>query len=330
MFTAVDAVVLRPLPFAAPDRLVTLWDTNAEKGLAHDPISPVNFMDYRALPVFSDAAAWWRPGVNLIDPGLDPVRVNTIEVGGNLFDVLGVRPQVGVGFPVNGPMFVQNELMVVISDRLWRTRYSADPSIIGKQLSLNDTPHTVVGVMPAKFHYPGDIDVWQRLRWDLTRHSRSAHFMEAVGRLKDGTTFDEAQAPLPRSACGCRRTFPTRTRDGRRGWCRFLDEQLGYRPALIVMFGAVGLLLVIGLLNVASLLLTRALSRDREIAVRIAMGAAPRQLVVQLLAESLVLSIGGALVGVLAAAVTLPLLLNSPRLTFLAWTRRASTLAPWD
>ena len=311
VFTAVDAVVLRPLPFAAPDRLVTLWDTNAEKGLAHDPISPVNFMDYRALPVFSDAAAWWRPGVNLIDPGLDPVRVNTIEVGGNLFDVLGVRPQVGVGFPVNGPMFVQNELMVVISDRLWRTRYSADPSIIGKQLSLNDTPYTVAGVMPPKFHYPGDIDVWQRLRWDLTRHSRSAHFMEAVGRLKDGTTFDEAQSAVATLGLRLQTDFPNTNKGWSSRLVPLLDEQLGYyRPALIVMFGAVGLLLVIGLLNVASLLLTRALSRDREIAVRIAMGAAPRQLVVQLLAESLVLSIGGALVGVLAAAVTLPLLLN--------------------
>jgi hypothetical protein len=99
VFTAVDAVILRPLPFVAPDRLVTLWDTNTEQGLSHDPISPVNFMDYRALPVFSDAAAWWRPGVNLIDPGLDPVRVNTIEVSGNIFDVLGMRPQIGAGRP---------------------------------------------------------------------------------------------------------------------------------------------------------------------------------------------------------------------------------------
>ena len=133
-----------------PDELVTLWDTNPEKGLAHDPISPVNFMDYRALPVFKDAAGWWRPGVNLVDPGTDPMRVNTIEVSGNLFEVLGVKPQVGAGFPAGGPFFVTNELICVISDRLWRTRYSADPSIIGKQLSLNDTPYTVVGVMPRQ------------------------------------------------------------------------------------------------------------------------------------------------------------------------------------
>ena len=320
VFTIVDAVVLRPLPYQAPDRLVTLWDTNTEKGLAHDPISPVNFMDYRALPVFKDAAAWWRPGINLIDPGMDPVRVNTIEVGGNIFDVLGIKPQVGAGFPVDGPMFVPNELVAVISDRLWRTRYSANPSIVGRQLSLNGTPYTVVGVMPAKFHYPDDIDVWQRLRWDLTQHSRAAHFMEAVGRLSDGTTFDQAQSGVEALALRLQNQFPQTNK----GWASrlvpLLDEQLGYyRPALMVLFGAVALLLVIGCLNVASLLLTRALSREKEVAVRIAMGAAPRQLVTQLLAESLVLSVVGAVIGVIATVVALPIIqsltpLDIPRL----------------
>jgi predicted permease len=311
VFTVVDAVVLRPLPYTAPDRLVTFWDTNTEQGLAHDPISPVNFMDYRSLPVFTDAAAWWRPGINLVDPGLDPVRVNTIEVGGNLFDVLGVGPQIGAGFPIDGPMFVQNELVAVISDRLWRSRYSADPSIIGRPLTLNGTPYTVVGVMPPKFHYPDDIDVWQRLRWDLTQHSRAAHFMEAVGRLSDGTTFDQAQSAVETLALRLQAQFPQTNK----GWATrlipLLDEQLGYyRPALMVLFGAVGLLLVIGCLNVASLLLTRALSREREIAVRIAMGAAPRQLVTQLLAESLVLSLVGAAVGIVATLAALPIILS--------------------
>jgi putative ABC transport system permease protein len=320
VFTIVDAVVLRPLPYQSPDRLVTLWDTNTEKGLAHDPISPVNFMDYRTLPVFKDAAAWWRPGINLIDPGLDPVRVNTIEVGGNIFDVLGVKPQVGAGFPVNGPMFVPNELVAVISDRLWRSRYSADPSIIGRPLSLNGTPYMVVGVMPAKFHYPDDIDVWQRLRWDLTQHSRAAHFMEAVGRLNEGTTFDEAQSAVEALGLRLQGQFPQTNKGWSSRLVPLLDEQLGYyRPALMVLFGAVALLLVIGCLNVASLLLTRALSREKEVAVRIAMGAAPRQLVTQLLAESLVLSVVGAAIGVIATVVALPIIqsltpLDIPRL----------------
>jgi len=117
VYTIVDSVVLRPLPYPAPDRLVKFWDTNTEKGLTHDPISPVTFMDYKSLPAFADAAAWWRPDVNLLDPGLDPVRVKTIEVSGNLFAVLGVGPQVGPGFPTNGPFF-SNDLIAVISDRL--------------------------------------------------------------------------------------------------------------------------------------------------------------------------------------------------------------------
>src|SRR5262245_40924836 len=132
VFTIVDSVVLRPLPYAQPDRLVTLWDGNTANGVTHDPISPVSFMEYRALPVFRDAAGWWRPAVNLADPGLDPVRVSAVAASGNLFDVLGVSPQIGPGFPAHE--FYSREPIAVISDRLWRTRYSADSSIIGRQL----------------------------------------------------------------------------------------------------------------------------------------------------------------------------------------------------
>ena len=311
VFTVVDSVVLRPLPYEAPDRLVTLWDTNSAKGLAHDPISPVNFMDYRALPVFTDAAGWWRPGINLTEPGRDPLRVNTIEVGGNLFEVLGVKPQIGAGFPENGPMFVSNELICVISDRLWRSRFGGDPAIIGKAISLNDTPYVVVGVMAPKFHYPDDMDVWQRVRWDFTQHSRAAHFMEAVARLAPGTTFEQAQSAV--HALGLR--LEQENARSNTGWntrlIPLLDEELGYyRPALMVLFGAVALLLVIGVLNVATLLLTRALSREKEIAVRVALGAAPRQLVMQLLAESLVLSVAGAGVGIAATLAALPLIIG--------------------
>jgi len=309
VFAVVDAVVLRPLPYRDPDRLVTIWDTNVEKAATHDPISPVNFMDVRALPVFADAAAWWRPGINLTDPGLDPARVATIEVSGNLFELLGVGPQVGAGFPAGGPLFAPGELVAVISDRLWRTRYGADPGVVGRPLLFNDEPYTIVGVMPPGFHYPDDVDVWQRLRWDMTQHSRAAHFMEAVARMAPGVDLAEAQV----AADALTARFQTEFVETNRGWgtrlVPQLDETLGYyRPALSVLLGAVAVLLTIACLNVASLLLTRALSREREVAVRVALGATPRQLVLQLMAEGLVLAAGGAVVGLALTAAALPLL----------------------
>ncbi len=308
VYTVVDAVVLRPLPYRAPDRLVALWDSNAAKGLPHEPIAPVTFMDYRGLHAFSDAAAWWRPDVNLVDPGLEPLRLKTVETSATRFAVLGIEPQLGGGFPQDGHLFT-NDLAVVISAKLWRTRYGADRSIVGRQLRLNGSAFTVLGVMPDGFDYPGDIDVWERLSWDLTQHDRHAHFMEAVARLGPGVDLTQAREDGLALAGRLGRQFA----DSNGGWSYqlvpVLDDQLGYyRPALLVMFGAVGLLLVIGCLNVASLLLARALARDREVAVRVALGATRRQIVTQLLAESLVLSVAGIGVGLVFSAAALPII----------------------
>jgi predicted permease len=332
VYTIVDAVVLRPLPYAAPDRLVRFWDTNVQKGLRRDPFSPVTFLDYQALPVFSGAAAWWRPDVNLVDPGLEPARVTTIETSGNLFEVLGVGPQLGPGFPAGGPIF-STDLVAVISDRLWRNRYAADPRILGRLLTLNGLAYRVVGVMPPGFRFPDDVDVWQRLNWPLARHDRQAHFMEGVARLADGVTLEQAREAADTLAARLGERFAV----SNQGWAfaviPLLEDQLGYyRPGLYVLFGAVGLLFLVGCLNVGSLLLTRGLLREKEIAVRSALGATPRQIITQLFAESLALSAFGAAAGLAIAVIALPLIVATtpvevPRLAeaAISWRVLAAT-----
>ena len=306
VYTVVDAVLLKPLPYTAPEQLVTIWDTNQSRGLTHEPMSPVTLMDYRRLDAFADVAGWWRPDINLTDPGLDPVRVRAIETSANLFTLLGVSAAVGPGFPADSAFFDRNRI-AVISDRLWRARYQADPNFIGKQIALSGVPYTIVGVMPPRFHYPDDVDVWQRLQWDFHQHSRQAHFVESVARLKPGVAVEQARAQATTLGERLGKEFAASNGAWRVRLIPLVEEQLGYyRPALIVLFGAVGLLMVIGCLNVASLLLTRALSREREVAVRTALGASPRHLVTQLLAEATVLSIAGAIVGLVATAIAIP------------------------
>src|SRR5690242_1955349 len=136
VFTLLDRAVLRPLPYPDPDRLITIWETNDSKGLGHERLSPVNFLDYKALThVFDDGAAWWYPQLTLTEPGRDPMRVNAIETSANLFNVLGVPPALGAGFPPS-PLFSRDR-MVVISHRLWRDRFGSDPAIVGKPITLN-------------------------------------------------------------------------------------------------------------------------------------------------------------------------------------------------
>ena len=301
IFSVVNGVVLKPLPYRDPDRLVTLWDRNHEKGLGHEPVSPVTFLDYRALTqVFSDAAAWWRPEVTLRGADREPQRVNTVEVSANFLGVLGVQPMAGPGFPA-GPLNAPDRL-VLVSERLWRSRYNADPALVGRTIRLNDDDFTVVGVLPAGFHFPGDTDLWQRLNWDLSRHSRGAHFMEAVARLTPGAKISGAQREIDALAARLAVEFAGTNK----GWgARVIglhEEIVGsVRPALVLLLVAVGLLLLIACANVASLLLARAASRARELALRAAIGASRTRLLRQLLTESLLLAMGGGIIGVLVS-----------------------------
>jgi len=301
VFTLLDRVVLRPLPYADPDRLAMVWDTNPGKALTHERISPVTFLDYRnQKQVFEDAAGWWYPQVNVTEPGRDPLRVNTVEASGNFFAVIGVQPLMGAGFPATE--FNGRDPVAVISHKLWRDRFNSDPSIIGKPITLSDAPYRVVGVMPPGFDFPNGTDIWQRLQWDFAQHSRGAHFVESLFRLTRGMTTEQANAELRALTTRLGMEFRATNGDWGARAVPLSTEVEGYfRPALFALFGAAAFLLLITCTNVASLLLARATVREREVAVRAAIGASRGALVRQFLTESILLALMGTTLGVVLA-----------------------------
>lgn len=321
IFTVVNTVLLTPLPYADAGRLVAIWDVDIDRQRDRQLLSPPTVLDYRRLDrVFDDVAAWWRPDATLRDAGLPPQRARVVETTGNLFALLGVIPAAGPGFPTPGPLH-SPERIAVVSDRLWRERYGADPAIVGRLLRLNDDAYTVVGVMAAAFAFPGDVDVWTRLAWDPAPLGRGIHIFEGIGRLAPGATPASATRELTALTERLGVEHPDTNKSWRATARPLLDEVVGYyRVALLAMAAAVALLLGSACLNVASLLLARATARAGELSLRAALGASRGQLVSLLLVESLAISTLSTITGAAAALTllqaSLPLLpVEVPRLS---------------
>ncbi|MEP7343457.1 MAG: ABC transporter permease [Acidobacteriota bacterium] len=315
IFSVVNAVLLRPLPYPQPERLVALWETNKQRAISKGTLSYPNFYDARAQSQsFDQMASYYTSSVALTGIAT-PINLRSAVVSAELFPLLGNKPQMGRWFlPEEGKPGSSTGRAVIISHGLWQRQFSGDANIVGRSVVLNGKPSSIVGVMPAGFQFPIEadpIEVWLTSAIDSEKSNpkepandeqRGEHYISAVGRLKSGVTVEQAQADVALIAANLEKQYPdTNTRHGFRLIPFHQDIVSDYRSALWIILGAVGCVLLIACVNVANLLLARATARYKEIAVRAALGANRWRVIRQLLTESLVLSLAGGVMGLLLA-----------------------------
>lgn len=302
MFSLVNGVLLKPLPFKDSDRLVALFQNHREQGQDFVELTAPDFVNWRDQNrAFEDLAAYQAGGFDLTGAG-DPVRVFGVRASASFFPLLGVRPEFGRAFVPEEDVFGKGRV-VILGQRLWKERFQGSPEVIGKSITLDGNSYSVIGVMPAGFRFAGiDADVWRPMAFeDWEMDNRGGHNYQAVGRLKAGMSLLQAKAEMDTIAANLSKQFELS-----RGWgatLTSLQEQLvgsSARP-LYILFGAVGFVLLIASGNVANLLLARASTRAREFAIRGAIGAGRKAIVRQLVLESFVLAGAGAFAGWLLA-----------------------------
>ena len=304
IFSVVNSVLLRPLPYSDPGRLMQLWEASARKGRSEIPASYPNFADWRDQnQVFEGVVAYSDWTFNLTGPG-EPERIRSAIVSPAFFSVLGIKP-------IRGRVFLSGEdergkdLVAVISESLWQRRFDSDPNIVGRSLNLDDKSFTVVGVIARGVQAPvlsDEIELWAPISHGFGFTNRYGHYLNVIGRLKPDTTPQQAQADMNTIASRLEQQYPESNKE-RGVRVVSLGEQIvgNFRTSLLVMLGAVVFVLLIGAANVANMLLARAAARQKEMAIRTALGAGRWRIVRQLLTESMLLSLISGSLGLLVA-----------------------------
>lgn len=309
-FSVADFVLLRPLPFPEPNALVRLcWGPRTGGGWGcMNQLSAANYRDYKRMTSsFQELGAFYGNAVNLVGAG-DPRRLAMTGVTSEVFPLLGVPPALGRVFDSASGVDAQE---VVLSYGLWQSQFGGDPKVLGRRVNLNDAPYEVIGVMPPTFHFPNrDVQVWTHLVLrEQDYEGRDNNYLEGVGRLKPGVSMIQARADLEIAAERLRRDFPETNEDAGFSFFSMRDTMSPrYRLMLLGLCGASLCILLLTCANLANLLLARAGARERELAVRAALGAGKERLVRQMVTESMTLALAGGIAGLGLAAAAVPLL----------------------